>query len=476
MNRDENDTADEAKEERLLFVILPIVIALVMLALVLAESDAPTFELRVTAPSRVAPGAIVPVRAEVLEGMERPEGPSVVRMPVRARLVDAHGDAVATTSLAASALSGAEGHLRAPMTRGPFTLVVSTDEAHGDMRVERRLDVSASARLATRERRAVAPVPGLGPIVSRSSEPAPSELGLSVEGGLCVPEVPCHVFVRVGAPATAIHIAPGATVTVERAPDGVERTGFVAATVTVRGPEPRITLVATRAGVAVAEREVALPAGRGGLRLVVPKRVLAPNEPARVAIESFDGPKAVAIDVLRDGVWVATTSIDARAARTGSAVRLPTSPGRYRLVARGDFVSDDAASSVFVSVGSAADARDPLAFAASVAEDEGRVVSLPPFTSAILQANTGAVQRRVSRRLVAAFVILICGAYASRRVTRRVQAASAQARAIMSAAGDEDASATARVNKDWRTSVIVGALVFVAFAFAALLVLSRSVI
>ena len=476
MNRNENDTAEDAREGRTLFIVLPTMIALVMLALVLTESDEPTFELRVTAPSQVAPGATVPVRAEVLEGMERPEGPSVVRMPVRASLVDPRGKTVATTLLLASALSGAEGHLRAPSVRGALTLVVATDEAHGDMRVERRLEVSSDARLATRARRAVMPIPGLGPIESLSSEAAPSELGLAVEGGLCVPEVACDVLVRIGAPASAIHIEPGATVTVERAPDGIERSGFVAARVTVRGPEPRITLVATRGGVPIAQRDVALPAGRGGLRLVVQKRVLSMIETVRVAIESFDGPKAVAIDVLRDGVWIAATSIDAREARSGGYIALPLEPGRYRLVARGDFVSDDAASSLFVSFGEASDAQDPLAFAAAVAEDEGRVVSLPPFTSAILQANTGAVQRRVERRLFAAFVILLCGAYASRRVTRRVQAAAAQAREIMAAAGDEDAMVTPRRYADWRTSIVVGALVFVAFAFAALLVLSRFVI
>ena len=71
---------------------------------------------------------------------------------------------------------------------------------------------------------------------------------------------------------------------------------------------------------------------------------------------------------------------------------------------------------------------------------------------------------------------MLCGAFASVRVARRVRAAGREARAIMLEAGDEAAESEAHVRRDERTARIVGSLVFLAFLFAALLVVSRSVL
>lgn len=464
---------DEAKERRLLSIVLPSVIALVMLALVIAESETHAFELRVTAPASVAPGDPIPVRAELLSEMERPEGPEVVRAAVRARLLDERGREVARERLAPSALAGAEGQLRAPDRAGAMTLVVESGRGLGDMRVERRITIGRPSPLERRARRTVATAPARSPIEAVGAAAPPSHLDLALENGLCVPEVPCRLFVRVGEPAAALHVEPGATVTVARTPAPAERAGLVDAEIVVRGPEPSLTLVATRDGAPVARREIGLPAGRGGVRLAAATRVLAPGARVRVTLTSFDGPRAAAIDVLREGRWVGATSIDTRGAELGADVVLPTTPGRYMLVARGDFVSNDATSNLVVAVG---EPVDPLALGEASAAEEARVVVLPPFTSAILQANTGAVQRLTTRRWLAALVIVLCGALASVRVYRRVQASSREARAILEAAGDDAAQSDAHLREDRRTAWIVAALVFTAFAFAAALVLSRSVI
>jgi len=344
------------------------------------------------------------------------------------------------------------------------------------------------------------------PVHAEAGAQPPSLLEPRVVGGACVPEVRCDLLVLVGEPAATVSVEPSGAVTPQDA--GAEPTsGLVHLPVVTHGPDAQVELVARRDGELVARRSVRLPVALassklafGGDGLDVVQR--APATPG-LHVAGLEDERGVIVDAWRDGVWERTGSVPPGEVADGFPVPFePLTPGLWRIQARTDPFSADSAATRLLHVtepGRSARAsfdalvgrarsewQDPLAddVAAHVddpemgaafllAAPELDLIPQPIAVSGQLQQATGLDDRRVRIRWAGALAVLLAGIVVAVLVWRRGVRAGSQARAILTAAGDEEAQSERARRRGALTALAYAAAIALAFLAAAALILAR---
>jgi hypothetical protein len=338
--------------EGLVRVGAPLAVALLFAAVLLRSGAAPDRDLQIITASTVAPGRPMAIRALWLEGLRRPEGPSLVHGPVAVRLVDEREQAIAEARLTPSAVAGMEGVLDVPPAasgalslRGRAAFDGGASVVHAPLQIRPEPpELKRRGRLASplQQYRAFALKPEEG------DEPAPRPFEVRIEGGACVPEHPCVLQVWVGEPAASVRLE--ATGAVEVVEDGTPVTdGIATVTLVVHGPEADAVLHAVRDGQVVARRTVRLPIAQGAPVLLVDSPILdAPASPSLRLLGPTPG-SPVIVDAFREGQWERTGST--RVGDDGS-LRLPFADldaGVWRIQVRTDpFAAGSAAARVLV--------------------------------------------------------------------------------------------------------------------------------
>ncbi len=479
--------------------LIPAAVALVILAVLIAEPGPARFDLQIVAPRAVVPGAAFPVRAHVMTAGDDP--PQVVAAPIA---VDVRrlegGEPLAEARLNPSAMLGVEGELRLPPTAEGLLLIrgraLVDDE---EVFVWRRLRVALDAPVQPRrgrlqtdlQRYALGPVEGSAP---------PDRLDARVVGGDCSAPEPCAILVWVGRPAAAVRLADaaGAEVVEGTECDGrLVSTGVLQCAVRTNNNEASLAIVAYRDGQEVGRRTLQLPMGSAAPTLDSRPAVTPARLSIDVARRYDEGP--VIVDLFREGRWRHSTTYD-----RGEHVVELDGAGLWRIQARSDPFGGDAATRlavVAVNEGAALDAlaqherqrdwQDPMAVAIRrgdlpcpqpqdvsgpcaaarwvrfmLAAGELEVASLPTYTSGAAQANAGLHDRGQRRRAWAAALIVVAGLFVAIVVVRRGLRATRQAERLL------DAVEPGHHQRRW-TVWASGAFVTMVFVAAALLVLSR---
>ncbi len=493
--------------DTLLFVVAPIGLGFVFLAVLLAERTEIGGDLQIVSPPAARPGGSVAVRGFHFRDLDRPEGPELVDLPGRVELRSADGRAVSSARFERSASLGLEAVVPVPSdAAGPLTLVAAAPLGPDrDSTVRAPVEIARAPRPLEARGRLSVPLQRYAafPVRPEQGATAPRHLDLRVVGGACVPEVPCELLVLVGEPAAAVSIEPSAMVTPEP-PDGGETAGIVRLRVVTHGPEAEVELLARRADALVARRTIRLPIALASFALRLGSAL--PSTPAAppLSFEGVESGRAVIVDAFRTGAWERTGSVaaDRVGGRPVTPPFDPLAPGLWRLQARTDPFSTDSAATRLLYVRSegetAADAaaavareaaawHDPQAstVAAMQGDPEARasfllalpetdLIPQPMAMSGQMQAATGLDDRRVTLRWAAAVAFVLAGLLVAVVVMRRGLAAGAEARAILTAAGDESAD-TPQQRRRMTLSLLAAVLALaLAFVAAAALILARS--
>jgi hypothetical protein len=396
---------------------------------------------------------------------------------------------------------GMDGWLEAPEVEGEYTIRAMVEEG-GEVvaRCDAPLIVTTTPRLSQLAARPMMPMQQwrLGAVQTAEGATSPSALELRVRGGYCVPGSPCELMIWVGSPPANITLE-GRGLELEEAAAGTAASGIVRRTATVTGPEAAVTIIAATDGAEVARREVQLPIVQSGVPLRDGASICAaPCEREYVGLED-----PVLVDLFRDGVWTGVTTLDpvSSDADGGSQTIALEEPGLWRIQARTDPFGVEAAASHLIYVGDPSDAvttmkerlvaegsddaftrampidgvppEDQVAFAAALLEMD--IVPLPRARSGRAQEDIGLGEDRASLRWVSALFVLAIGLLVAGWVMRRGLVASAEARALMAEAGDVEATSKKNVLSMTLTVAGIVFATLLAFAAAAILVLTRGV-
>jgi hypothetical protein len=491
--------------ERVALVVVPVATAVVFIAVLAMETVEVRYDLQLITPPSVAPGAEVAMRAFFFVPTDGPGPDRADARPVMLELLDEHGEVVAEGDLRIATRDvetatepgryGMDGGLTAPDVAGEYTIrAFVREDGETIAHCEAPLVVRDGPRQSPLAARPMMPMQQWRLLPIDGSEEAPSALELRVRGGYCVPEQPCELLVWVGEPAASVTLE-GHGVEIGEAALGEPTPGIVRRTGTVHGPEATVTLVASRDGVEVARRDVQLPIVQSGVWVEQGASICPP--PCTLELESIqEGP--VLVDLFQDGVWSRVTTMPSDG---GSHLEVPLDPGVWRAQFRTDPFGVESASSHVVYVGpeegavaaikaslvmqggedaftmalplADVPAEDQVAFAATLLEMD--IVPLPQARSGRVQEDLGLGADRSAARWIAALFVLAVGLLVAGWVMRRGLVASAEARAVMAEAGDE--AATSRKNVLSMTLTVAGVVfaTLLAFAAAALLLLTRGV-
>jgi hypothetical protein len=436
-------------------------------AMVVSERASLTHALQLAAPESTLPGAEIPLRAYVLEGIGLGEMPSLTEASVEVELRDGE-TTLGSVPLRASSTRTSEGALRAPAEAGRFELFAEARIGGARIATVRRpLEVAADAPAAPLLAHLTSPLAQftLGPLVVEPSALPPPRFEVRVEGGVCVPDQPCGVLVDFGEDGHELRVVPGAAV---REAGPIEREGrTLRALVQVTGPEGDAELVALSGGLPVARRSVRLPVALATPWLSLPEPFVRGG---RLIMEVAPPPgrRALIADVSRDGRFVRSITLpngdlDAAGRRSVDLSFEGLPEGIYRVSLRADPFPTDHAADRLVRLGTAAapfDVEGPLAFAFAAAEREGEGLALPAPESG-LEGDRAALEdrRRVVRGLAVA-AMLVATIVLVLAVMRRGLASDAVAAAVLRAAGAEE--------QHVRRQRLTLALTIAALAFALL--------
>ena len=498
-----------------LFFVVPVSVALVFVAVLVAERTDVDSDLQIVSPAHARPGGGLAVRGFHFRDLDRAEGPILSPRPGRASLVDPSGRAVAHAPFLPSAAPGLEAVLEVPEgTRGELLLRASVPLDHEEVSsVVSPVVVSPEPVVPEARGRLALPLQRytLFPVRPEGDAVPPAHLVPRVLGGTCVPEVRCDLLVLVGAPAAEVSVESTAAVTSSGAPPPHATAGLVPLSVVTHGPEAELELVARRDGAIVARRTVRLPIALASFALRLPDAsaplFVAPAAPALV-LDGVETERGIVVDAFDDGVWARTGSLPARSEAGADAdpVALPFAPlrpGLWRIQARTDAFSSDSAAVRMLHVRAPGDPDEAVVRALAeraraewndtlartvgeLDEDPSRraafllampemdLVPQPIAMSGAMQAATGLDDRRVALRWIAAMAMLLAGVFVMVLVLRRGFAAGAEARAILVSAGDETADSAA--NRRRMALSLIAAVLAIALAFvaAAALVLART--
>ncbi|MEZ4255382.1 MAG: hypothetical protein R3A78_06650 [Polyangiales bacterium] len=196
--------------ERLVIVVVPVAVCLATYALFVAGAPPEGVDLKLRAPSGVEPGARIGLRALSLTGLDTPGNVETHRARVEVELRDPGGTSRARTTLTASRVDGAEGHLEVPTdVRGALTLAATAEIERTRARVVVPLEVRANAP-------AVLPVPRKSLALQRVERFPMERVSPTWHGGVriamlhggCIPDLECDVFALSSDPKSRVELVP----------------------------------------------------------------------------------------------------------------------------------------------------------------------------------------------------------------------------------------------------------------------------
>ncbi|MBX3269348.1 MAG: hypothetical protein KF729_03755 [Sandaracinaceae bacterium] len=440
-------------------------------------------------------GRPLPVRALVLAGIARDEGPELVSLPVELTLRATDGRVLVAAPLAPSPAGGADGVVGIPPD-APDALVlvaVARREGRAVARVTHAISLArAPAAPALVGRLAHSTAHFLeGPLELTVAGPEPSALAARVAGGACVPEARCEVLVHVGAPAALVRFAPSPAITVHETPRA-PTDGLTGVVVEVHGPEAHVVLEAVRDGAVVARRALQLPVALATPGLAIEDRArLARDRAPVLSVHALGDRPGLVVDAYdAEGYWIATGSVPRADAPFPAPFAL--GPGVHRLQVRADpFSAARAASRVVASDdvpleralaalhalgGDPPDAVPPgppaLRFAWAAAAVEVGHYELPEPVRGYEQDRAAHEARQRTLRLAALVAMGLGIAVLVVALMRRGIDAALEAQRVMDATGDPELqSARHRRRTLLSAATLVGAALCAFVAAAAMVVL-----
>lgn len=223
----------------------------------------------------------------------------------------------------------------------------------------------------------------LGPMHVSDPEAAPEELDPRIEGGACVPELPCWLSVWVGNVPVRVRIESIVGARFDETLIGPEA-GFLRFPLVVLGTEAHIEVQALSPDDRiVASRQVRIPVVPGGISA----RASVVGGRVRVEWEELGGDGPVLVDVYRGNRWTYAFSL------TPEQPWLPLSldPGVWRLQVRADLFSTNTAGVAHIVVPHE-DEGTVLEMAAREVLDDAQRDGLDPIAMAIVDGEVPADQ------------------------------------------------------------------------------------
>ena len=300
--------------DALLWIGAPAAAAVIVTAAVVVETATVDRDLQLVVAPTLEPGRRAAVRA--LFFVDDAEGPVFTTAPVDVTMRDANDRLLASTKLRPTDARSMDGLLAVPPgVRGMVTLeAVAHPRDGGEASVRMRVSVRPGARGLDAEGRLAFALQhlGLGPLVPEGAATPPSRLDVRVPSGVCRPEIPCELLVRIGEPLASVTITPSASVTLGPPDRRGASPSLALITVVTHGPEAETELVAVRDGAVVARRSVRLPVDLSTTIIRVTRVLLeAPARP-RVSVEGTEQGRGVIVDGFRDGHWEHSTMLSPR--------------------------------------------------------------------------------------------------------------------------------------------------------------------
>ncbi|MGB5810549.1 MAG: hypothetical protein WBG86_08475, partial [Polyangiales bacterium] len=349
----------------------PIAVALILATLWLSEAPPRPIGFSFSAPSVVAPGTRIALRAWQLtdDGIDAPS--------TSVDLFDRKGTLISTTIMTPSRVAGLEAEIMLPKDVQGVVQLVAHTRIDGEA-VSASYSVSVETEEAFRAYRPVREtspfqVYELGPLQRLDPVRAPEALDPRVEEGACVPELPCWLSVWVGDEPTRVRLRPITGVRLDETEAG-PAAGFLRFPVVVAANEARIEVQALDpTGRPVATRQIRLPIVPGGI--VARGRVSGAQ--VRISWEELGGATAVLVDAYLGNRWTYAMSV------TPDRPVLPVSlePGVWRLQVRRDLFSTNTAGVTHVAV-TGGGRNDPLRMAARAVLDDAARDGLDPIAVA----------------------------------------------------------------------------------------------
>lgn len=475
--------------DRTVRVAVPLAVLAIVIAVFVGERIRIDHELQLVVPPAIAPGATLPARALLFEGIEDPAGPRFASAPVELRLLDSRGRVRARAELAPSPIGGADGTLEVPADLAGRLVVHAIARVAGEpvASVRTPIEVTRDPPEAPLLGRMAMPLQHFELGAIEGSAP-PEPFAVRVVGGACVPEQPCGLVVHVGEPAASIRVAPSASVTPGAPSTEGETSGLVRLPVVVHGPEARAELLASRAGVEVGRRWLQVPVALATPALAPGPRIFAQGQAVTLDVRTLGEPRAVVADVYRGGLWSRTASF--APARPGSIGALP--PGLWRVQVHADPFSAerslvrtllvrDRGESARAAVDRALAGRDrvppgapELRLAWATARSEDRLYALPEGVSG-RAADEARVEARRSTLRIAALLALVLGLVIAAVVfLRRGVGAALEAQRIMDATGDPALSSVSHRRRTLLSALLLVATLLFALLGAATLIVARA--
>lgn len=504
--------------QALLRVGAPALAALALVVVAFGEGADIEHDLQLVIPATATAGEPLPVRALVYSGLRAIEGPHLSPRDVDVELRAAGGEVLARARLLrARAGSGdVEGSLAVPAgARGVVRVRAAVRVGRDDLIAVAPLQLTAAGEGFAVEGRPLRELQQLSEARTQRmpfSPPPPTPLRSRIQGGACVPEQPCTLFVHVGEPAAALYVesTPSVSASAGATTPSPETAGIVALEVTTHGPEAQLWLRATRAGRPVARRSVRLAVAQGSAALALASPVVEAHAAPELSLGGEAG--GCIVDAFRLAErqtyrWVRTGSVEdcseLQAVPFGGL-----GPGIHRVQARRDpFSADSAAVRVVYAKSRGQTQAEVLAALARAAHDidasdvfAGRVFAEPGamapsefaasfgYLAAILEegivprprAATGYAEARARLsetqghlRWLALLSLALGGIGLSLTVGSRGLAASARASQLLVIAGEDERTVRkARLRTTLATVASALALLLV-FVLVGLYVIAR---
>jgi hypothetical protein len=512
LSTDSSESAPEGPaQERgdlLVKVLVPVAVALILIAAGLAERGPATRDLQLVAPRSAPSGQTIPLRAYFLDLAEvTPEAIEGASVSVVLRGVEDQGPTLAEAELSPSETLGYVGELTLPAgVHGTYQLF-ATGRAPGEGdepfdEVRRRITIGSAAEPAPRRGRLQTDLQRyeLGPATGTA---APEHLEARVVGGDCTNHMPCRLLVWVGAPAASVALRDLQGASDARC-EGFVTTGWVRCDVTVRGNEANASVVAERGGAEVGRRRIQLPMGSPAPALRRARALVPVGHRPTLTVAGLD--ERYVVDLFHEGFWIRSATIEP----ADGTLELPwafDAPGLWRVQVRRDvfgsnsaavatwWVGDDGAGEALRALADHPrqnDWMDPAALAVRAGEldcsggpgcgperiaafmlaaGELEVITYPRSSSGAEQASAGIRSVQWGRRGVAAGLIFLAGLLVAFVVHRRAKRAGQQARRILEA-GRDPQDEVAPSSRDAVPAASAAFLVLI-FAVVAAIVLAR---
>lgn len=466
-------------------IVIPVALAIVGYAVLIAQRWSVTHELQLVAPEEAF--SSVPLRAFVFTGIASDDDvPSLAPADVEVQLI-CGGRTIATERLVAGLQGSREGVLFAREAieaacelRASASIageVVAT--AHRPIRMRGSDEMPPPApllgRLASELQHLI-----VGPLVLEVPEAILERPCVRVTHGTCIPEQPCEILIRApDVDRVSIDPSPAATPSRESEEDGLHVLELIA-----HGPEASVVLALLRGGVRVAHADLRLP-----VALATPwieaRRALS-GEAAVIAIAPPPGREEVIVDTFHLGRWIETRTV------RGSSVGLDAR-GRAlrRLQVRADPFGGEHVAVHYAILGT--DPIDPAwvrerleAERSEILDPEGtpwrmllasaeeEIRQVPAAVSGIEEDRAAVAARRRRVQIVGGIALALGSGVFLASLLRRGLRAAEEARGVLRAAGDETAGSRAtRLRMTFAVLLFVGA-VGVALLAGAALVLARA--